>query len=142
MAPIDPDEVLDRLGFDPRAPVPEGASSDAPVQNRTPDRAIGHWHDLGAFEDDDPEPAIPEGLIDLAAILLRRPAWMDDALCQEYADTVTWFPERGESTEPAKAVCARCLCQQECSEFAQAENIRHGIWAGQSARARQSRKAA
>lgn len=69
-------------------------------------------------------------------------AWMDpafaaDALCKEYPD-VDFFPERGESNEPAKAVCGRCLVQAECLAFAIDERIEHGIWAGTSARQRRT----
>lgn len=64
-----------------------------------------------------------------------RPAWQRDALCQEYL-AVNFFPERGESTSPAKAVCRRCLVREECLAFALASVERHGIWGGLSERER------
>ena len=66
---------------------------------------------------------------------LRLP-WHADAACKEHVDDVQWFPERGESSAPAKAVCAACLVNVECLAFALAERIEHGVWAGTSARQR------
>lgn len=73
--------------------------------------------------------------------LLKRPAWMADALCPEYPE-VRFFPERGESAEPARAVCGRCLVRAECLTWAlehgqsAAQHGGHGVWAGTSARER------
>lgn len=67
-------------------------------------------------------------------ILLGRPAWMAHALCREHPE-VNWFPESGESAEPAIALCRRCPVREPCSEFAMGE--RFGVWAGTSARERQ-----
>lgn len=67
--------------------------------------------------------------------LLRPPAWQRDALCREHPD-VNWFPERGEDTAPAKAICDRCLVQAECLAFVLEHRIEHGIWAATSARQR------
>ena len=36
------------------------------------------------------------------------PTWAKDALCREYPQSV-FFPSPGQSTDPTKAVCARCL---------------------------------
>jgi WhiB family redox-sensing transcriptional regulator len=60
-----------------------------------------------------------------------RPAWQADALCAEpaYAD-LAWFPERGQPTAPAKAVCARCLVRAECLAFAVENGITEGVWGG------------
>ncbi len=60
-----------------------------------------------------------------------RPEWQSDALCLEYPE-VEFFVTRGESSEPAKAVCSRCLVQDECLAFAIAEGMRFGIWAGRT----------
>jgi WhiB family transcriptional regulator, redox-sensing transcriptional regulator len=79
---------------------------------------------------------------DLAALLgfAPLPDWMRDALCPEYPD-VAFFTNRGESTEPAKAVCARCLVLRECRDYAVAEDIRDGIWGGTTARERTALRA-
>jgi WhiB family redox-sensing transcriptional regulator len=77
--------------------------------------------------------------------VIRRPAWMADALCREYPD-LHWFPERGQDTRTAKAVCARCLVRADCADYVatfDALTAAHGIWAGTSARERrQERRAA
>ena len=94
-----------------------------------------------------PQPVTATGLgrerrtLDELLALFRRPAWMDDALCQEYPE-VNFFPGRGESTDEARAVCGRCLVRSECLAFA----LEHGqgaggrggfgVWAGTSARER------
>jgi hypothetical protein len=56
--------------------------------------------------------------------------WQHDALCVEHHPEVSWFPERGEPTDAAKAICARCLVREECLEYALREDIREGIWGG------------
>lgn len=68
---------------------------------------------------------------DLATIV--RPAWMKDGACRE--SDVNFFPERGEPTEEAKAIClGECVVQEQCLEFGLGE--RHGIWGGTSERER------
>lgn len=83
-----------------------------------------------SLEEEGPEP-------DLLAELLRRPDWHRDALCREHPE-VDWFPERGGSLEPAKAICERCLVQVECLTSAVELDERHGIWAGAGPKTRQA----
>jgi WhiB family redox-sensing transcriptional regulator len=68
-----------------------------------------------------------------------RPAWMRDALCAEYPRE-WWFPERGASTEPAKAICAKCLVRAECLDYAMGnfEARTFGVWGGLSAAERRA----
>ncbi len=47
------------------------------------------------------------------ARLGQRPAWHDLARCAE-TDPEMFFPEKGESTRPAKRVCAGCEVRTEC----------------------------
>lgn len=62
--------------------------------------------------------------------------WTRDAACKERPD-VNFFPERGEASVPAKAVCARCLCRTECLAFAlEQPSPFPGIWGGLSERER------
>jgi len=69
----------------------------------------------------------------------KRPAWQADALCREYPH-LGWFPVRGQSCEPALAVCGRCVVRPECLAWAQTDPSLDaaGILGGQSARARSS----
>lgn len=66
-------------------------------------------------------------------------AWMRDALCPEYPDT-EFFPDRGEPSEPAKAICRSCLVQAECLDYAVAVGgpAVAGIWGGTSGRERRT----
>lgn len=86
----------------------------------------------------------PGGLDDLlAALLANRPAFHADALCQEYAGKVNWFPATGEDLQPAKQVCARCLVKAECRSWALAQPASlEGVWGGTSKQQRRQMRAA
>jgi WhiB family transcriptional regulator, redox-sensing transcriptional regulator len=66
------------------------------------------------------------------ADLVDPPRWHADALCREHPE-VDWFPTRGESTEPAKAICRRCLVKTECATWAYGRLDEAGVWGGTSA---------
>jgi WhiB family redox-sensing transcriptional regulator len=53
--------------------------------------------------------------------------WADNALCAEIGGDL-WFPEKGEPTREAKAVCRSCPVQAECLEYAMENGERFGIW--------------
>ena len=72
---------------------------------------------------------------DLAACLIAVPRFFRDAACLEYPD-VEFFPDRGQSSAPAKAVCARCSVRTECLAFALDLDIRDGVWGGTSPKER------
>lgn len=76
-----------------------------------------------------------EDLADSVAELLvdLRPRWHQHARCRGVG-TALFFPERGESTAPAKALCEGCPVTAECAAAGQHEPA--GIWAGQSPKAR------
>ena len=62
----------------------------------------------------------------------RRPSWQRQGLCLDYPD-VSWFPDRGEATGPAKAICARCPVRGECLNYAlSVGSSLQGVWAGTS----------
>jgi WhiB family redox-sensing transcriptional regulator len=67
--------------------------------------------------------------------------WTADGLCLEYVDDANWFPERGESCEPAKKICRQCLVAEECAAFAMTEGIHQGIWGGLSGMERRQLRA-
>lgn len=66
-------------------------------------------------------------------------AWQTLAACAELdqaeADRL-FFPERGRSVAPAKAICAHCPVREECLEYALDNVERFGIWGGMSERER------
>lgn len=89
-------------------------------------------------DDDDTEPTVD--LSPLAALMDRieatRPAWQYEAACRGQ-DVRQWFPERGEPTRPAQAVCEQCSVAQACAAFAIAAGpALVGIWAGTTGRKR------
>lgn len=69
--------------------------------------------------------------------LIQRPAWHADAACREHPE-VNFYPTLGESTDPAKAVCAGCLVRDECRADALERGDGHGIWGGTSANERKT----
>ncbi len=64
------------------------------------------------------------------------PRFTEPALCAE-ADADAFFPEKGGSAHAAKAICWRCLARDECLAWALANDERHGVWGGLSAKERQ-----
>ena len=62
-------------------------------------------------------------------------SWMASGNCLG-VDPELFFPERGASTEDAKAVCRACVVREECLTYALEHCERHGIWGGLSERER------
>lgn len=65
-------------------------------------------------------------------------AWRDKAECRTLRDNTLFFGfEQGRGKNKwnrqvatAKEMCGRCPVRQECLDFAQSNNIGHGIWGG------------
>jgi WhiB family transcriptional regulator, redox-sensing transcriptional regulator len=68
---------------------------------------------------------------------LEPQPWMAHANCAG-VDPDLFFPERGESTTEAKAICRACPVRTECLDYALSINERHGIWGGTSERQRRA----
>jgi len=71
--------------------------------------------------------------------LLDEP--LEDVPWQRYGrcrgiDPDLFYPERGESTKEAKAVCRQCAVREDCLEYALANSERFGIWGMASERER------
>jgi WhiB family redox-sensing transcriptional regulator len=82
--------------------------------------------------------ATPLGRGERDALELRvRPRWMRDAACREHPE-VNFHPERGERTEPAKAICRKCLVREVCLEHALEHREHQGIWGGLSPKERRA----
>ena len=84
--------------------------------------------------------ALAENAPDVLRAIADPPPWHADALCREHPE-ITWFPTRGESTEPARAICRRCLVREECATDTLETATQHGIWAGSSERQRRHARA-
>ena len=65
--------------------------------------------------------------------------WQDDANCAT-TDPELFTPKKGESAEPAKAICAMCPVQKMCLEYALTNNQNQGIWGGMAPRERRKLK--
>jgi WhiB family redox-sensing transcriptional regulator len=70
---------------------------------------------------------------------LDATGWKAAALCAQ-TDPEEFFPEKGESTKHAKAICRRCTVRAECLDAALATDERYGIWGGLSERERRRLK--
>lgn len=68
-------------------------------------------------------------------LALQPPEWTVDAVCAS-TDPAIFFPEKGESTRPAKLVCAGCEVRAECLAWALKNNERFGVYGGLSERER------
>lgn len=65
----------------------------------------------------------------------ERPAWMADAACRGMSVHL-FYPERGQDSEQAKAVCASCPVAGECRQAAIDAHEAYGVWGGLSAKTR------
>jgi WhiB family transcriptional regulator, redox-sensing transcriptional regulator len=66
-------------------------------------------------------------------------AWQARGLCAELptseADRL-FFPERGQSSKAARALCSECPVQAECLEYALERREAFGVWGGTTERDR------
>jgi WhiB family redox-sensing transcriptional regulator len=73
----------------------------------------------------------------LAAPARFAARWRELAACRG-TELEVFFPERGESAEPARQVCAVCPVRQPCLDYAITNRIVHGIWGGLTERERRT----
>jgi len=66
-----------------------------------------------------------------AATALDLPPYRLDGICDQ-TDPDAFFPEVGEPSGPARAVCARCPVRVECLTWALLNDERHGVWGATS----------
>lgn len=58
-------------------------------------------------------------------------SWRSQAPCNdEGVDPAIFFPRRGQSSAPAKAICAQCDFRIECLESGLEQHPTFGIWGG------------
>jgi len=75
------------------------------------------------------------------AALIATPEWHHRAACRGL-DPQLFFPQPGESTVEAEAVCRSCSVSRECLDEAIAIGEPNGIWGGMSGRARRRLRSA
>lgn len=61
--------------------------------------------------------------------------WAKEASCRG-TETNLFYPERGENTREAVAICAGCLVVEQCLHYALSNNIKTGVWGGKSEKQR------
>ena len=68
---------------------------------------------------------------------------MAEGACRGRSDVsdVSFFPDKGQSAAPAKAVCAGCPAKGPCLEYA-IETDAEGVWGGTSRRERRAMRRA
>lgn len=64
------------------------------------------------------------------------PTWHQHAACRDHPQRL-FFPNYGENTNHAKAICAGCPVKPECLHHALTQPEKHGIWGGTTPRQRQ-----
>jgi WhiB family transcriptional regulator, redox-sensing transcriptional regulator len=79
-------------------------------------------------------PGVPDQPLVLEDFL-NRPVWHRKAACRGMGPAL-FFPGLGESTAPAKAVCAGCEVRSECLDAVVSDQRAPGIWGGLSERQR------
>ncbi len=75
-------------------------------------------------------------IIDAADYELEPTPWTARAACRGIAEPDLFFPSQGASATEAVAVCAGCPVRIECLDYAIRWRIDHGIWGGETVRAR------
>lgn len=65
------------------------------------------------------------------AELIEPADWMDGAICNQ-VDPELFFPDKGGTTAPAKAICGGCDVRAECLTYALEHDEPFGIWGGLS----------
>lgn len=72
---------------------------------------------------------------DAAAQAVTDETWWRHGACRGH-DPDIFFPERGASAEPARAICSTCPVIEPCLEYATTTPVRFGVWGGKSERQR------
>lgn len=70
-----------------------------------------------------------------AGFELEPTPWSTHAACAG-SNPELWFPERGETVQPALDICQTCPVRTECLDYAVRWRIDHGIWGGLASRQR------
>jgi WhiB family redox-sensing transcriptional regulator len=63
--------------------------------------------------------------------------WRHRAACHG-AELEVFFPDRGQSADRARQICASCPVREPCLEYALRHGIVHGIWGGLTGRDRRA----
>ena len=75
-------------------------------------------------------------------MVLTPPQWHERAACRDVDNPDVFFPEAGQSSGPAKSLCAGCPVRAVCLEWS-IENHRQaefGIWGGMTEKERRAER--
>ena len=65
--------------------------------------------------------------------------WQAQGRCNDKGvDPNIFFPSKGQSLEPARAICALCDVKVQCLETALDGNVKFGVWGGTSDKERRA----
>jgi WhiB family transcriptional regulator, redox-sensing transcriptional regulator len=75
---------------------------------------------------------------------MSRYDWMAQALCAQ-VDPGLWHSDQGANYTTAKRICADCPVQRQCADHTARldtdTHSRHGMWAGQTRKQREAKRA-
>jgi WhiB family redox-sensing transcriptional regulator len=75
---------------------------------------------------------------------MSRYDWMADAQCAQ-VDPGLWHADSGANYTQAKSICGSCPVQRQCADHTARLDTdnpgRHGMWAGQTAKQREAKRA-
>lgn len=61
--------------------------------------------------------------------------WVTGAVCAQ-TDPEVFYPEKGQTSDTAKAVCRVCPVREQCLAYAVVTDDRHGVWGGMTRKER------
>lgn len=65
------------------------------------------------------------------SVLGGPPLWMKFANCRN-RDTQMFFLKKGQRPTEGVEICHECPVMRECKDYADANDIQHGIWGGEN----------
>jgi WhiB family redox-sensing transcriptional regulator len=68
-------------------------------------------------------------------LVVSDTSWMSSGSCRDYLPAV-FFPTDGIGVRAARQVCSSCPVREACLDYAIYCRIEHGVWGGESERAR------
>lgn len=116
----------DAEAVDPRRERPDDMGSHVTQGTAREDKQTGNYREQRSVTIADA--LLPEG-------------WTREGACRDRPD-VDFFPARGESLEPAYAVCGGCPVRHSCLLHAMLRPERFGVWGGTSEQGRRRLKKA
>lgn len=110
----------------------ENLATIAALYERAPESLRGKLNHAGYSTTGD---RMDPRTVELTTIPILRPfddqPWATHGICRQ-TDPENFYPIKGGTTRPAKAVCYECPVRLQCLEYALANNEKYGVWGGLS----------